>query len=193
MLIRFTLIFAFFITVSLPATSGDKLPEWAQEDSDGRQARTRNRRGQWGGMGPARCGSAGPGSAAPAILEAMSQKDTVADNWLRTAFDQIAEPRAEKGGQGDRGSETAGRRQRHSTGRAGPALAGPSRSSITWNLGRASSSIPAGWMIPRFPLRSGRRGPQPAEQLPPGSESHRRFSQGISRHRGTSSRHGMPR
>lgn len=36
--------------------------------------------------------------ALPAILQAMTDKNTVADNWLRTAFDQIAERAFRQGG-----------------------------------------------------------------------------------------------
>ncbi len=36
----------------------------------------------------------------PALLEAMDTPDTVAANWLRTAFDRIADEAAGKGGQG---------------------------------------------------------------------------------------------
>ena len=36
----------------------------------------------------------------PALLEAMDTPDTVGANWLRTAFDRIADEAAGKGGQG---------------------------------------------------------------------------------------------
>jgi len=93
---RFPLILTVFLGSSCTAICDDKQVDWRKTiQTVAKQGKgTSEGRAAWDKL------SGAGADTLPAILEAMTEKDTVANNWLRTAFDHIVEREFQKGGKG---------------------------------------------------------------------------------------------